>query len=45
MSRQISYLGFCALGGLTDPRLFTRAVYTGKWFSHMTYWMRDASNV
>lgn len=35
---QISYLGFCALGGLTNPRLFTRAVYLGNHYMHTTYW-------
>lgn len=41
MAEQISYLGFCALGGLTNPRLFTRAVYLGKHYMHTTYWMAD----
>lgn len=39
MPQQITYHGFCALGGLTNPRLFTRAVYLGKWYMHTTYWM------
>lgn len=41
MATQISYLGFCALGALTNPRLFTRNVYLGKHYMHTTYWMID----
>jgi hypothetical protein len=26
---EISYKGFCALGGLTNPRLFSRAMRNG----------------
>ena len=36
---QISYLGFCALGALTNPKLMTRAEYKGIYYSHTTYWM------
>lgn len=39
MVMQISYRGFCALGGLTNPRLSTRAEYLGAWFHQTTYWM------
>lgn len=41
MIQQITYSGFCALGGLTNPRLFTRQVYLGQWFMHTTYWLRS----
>lgn len=34
----ISYLGFCALGALTNPRLMSRAVYVGKYYHHTEYW-------
>lgn len=38
MVRQISYKGFCALGGLTNPKLFTRTnKYGGK--IYRTYYM------
>mgnify|MGYP003521570396 FL=1 len=37
---EITYRGFCALGGLTNPRLSTRAVNLGKGYMHTTYWMR-----
>lgn len=30
MSIPISYLGFCALGGLTNPRLWTRPICDGR---------------
>jgi hypothetical protein len=39
MIAQISYRGYCALGGGSNPKLFTRAVYLGKHFMHMTYWL------
>ena len=35
---QISYKGFCALGGLKNPRLWTKPVYLGKHFMFTTYW-------
>ena len=38
MPVEISYDGFCALGALTNPRLFTRAVYLGKHYVFHTYW-------
>jgi hypothetical protein len=40
MFEQITYAGFCALGGLTNPRLHTRAVYLGEHFMFTTYWLR-----
>ncbi len=36
---QISYLGYCQLGGARNPRLMSRAVYLGPYFMHTTYWM------
>lgn len=39
MTQQITYAGFCALGGLTNPRLYTRQVYLGEHYMHTTYWM------
>lgn len=36
---QISYLGFCVLGGLTNPRLYTRAIYLGKHYRHTEYYI------
>ena len=35
---EISYLGFCALGGLTNPKCSTRAVYIGKYYMHTVYY-------
>lgn len=37
---QITYRGFCALGGAANPRLMSRAVYLGGHFMHTTYWFR-----
>ena len=39
MSSQITYAGFCALGALTNPKLFIKQVYLGKHFMFTTYWM------
>lgn len=39
---QISYLGYCALGGAANPRLFSRAEYLGRHYHSTTYWMRTA---
>ncbi|WP_255556674.1 hypothetical protein [Dyella sp. ASV21] len=39
---QITYLGYCALGGARNPRLMSKAVYLGKHFHHWTYWLRTA---
>lgn len=38
--QQITYLGFCALGGLTNARLSSSQVYLGKHYMHTTYWLR-----
>ena len=37
---QITYRGWCALGGAANPRMYSRAVYLGKHFMHWTYWLR-----
>ncbi len=37
---QITYKGFCALGGLTNPRLSTRAIYLGGHYHHTIYLFR-----
>lgn len=29
MANEISYRGFCALGGLTNPRLYSRVCWNG----------------
>lgn len=39
MSIEISYLGYCQLGGAANPKLMSRAVYLGKWFMGHTYWI------
>lgn len=41
MYNQISYKGFCALGGLSNPRLFTKAVYLGKYYMYTAYYLRS----
>lgn len=38
MHVEISYKGYCALGGCRNPRLYSKAVYLGKHFMHMSYW-------
>lgn len=38
---QISYLGYCQLGGAANPRLMSKNVYLGSHYMHTTYWMRD----
>lgn len=43
MWEEISYKGFCALGGLGGPkghRLMTRPVYVGKHYHHTVYLYR-----
>jgi hypothetical protein len=35
---QISYLGFCALGGLTNKKLFTRTCHKYTTKPKTTYW-------
>jgi hypothetical protein len=37
---QITYKGFCALGGLTNPRLFSRTIMTPMGW-RTTYYMSD----
>lgn len=39
MPVRISYNGFCALGGLTNPRLFTRPIYNGRHFMYTAYFV------
>ena len=36
---QITYLGYCQLGGAANPRLVSRAVYLGQRYMHTTYWL------
>ena len=38
---QITYRGYCQLGGARNPRLMSRAEYNGKHFTGMSYWMRS----
>lgn len=38
MYDQISYAGFCALGGLTNPKLFTKVLHNGS-YSYTVYYM------
>ena len=33
MGNEISYAGFCALGGLTNPRLYTRTFKCGYYYT------------
>jgi len=35
----ISYNGFCALGGLTNKKLSTKAIYHGKYFMYIKYYL------
>lgn len=37
MTIQISYKGFCALGGLTNPKLFSQVRRNGS-YMYITYW-------
>jgi hypothetical protein len=41
MIEQISYKGFCALGGLTNPKLFTRTFRNGSYI-YTVYYMRTS---
>ena len=36
---QITYKGYCALGGASNPKLASRAIYLGKHVMHMSYWL------
>ena len=40
MHTPISYLGFCALGGLTNPNTCTRNIYLGKYYMYTVYYYR-----
>jgi len=42
MYRQITYKGFCALGGLTNSRLFKRHIYLGAHYFHTNYYLMGA---
>jgi len=35
---EITYKGFCALGGLNNPKCFTRNVYLGKHYMYTAYY-------
>lgn len=37
----ISYEGFCALGGLTNPHCWTRNIYLGKHFMYTAYFHQE----
>jgi hypothetical protein len=37
---QITYKGYCALGGASNPRLYKKDVYLGRHFMHTAYFMR-----
>ena len=39
---QITYRGYCQLGGARNPRLFSRAEYLGMHFVGMSYWFVGA---
>jgi hypothetical protein len=36
--QQITFNGFCVLGGLKNPKLSTRREYLGKHYMFTTYW-------
>lgn len=38
---QISYLGYCQLGGAANPRLMSRTEYLGGRYYQTTYWLRQ----
>jgi len=38
--KQLTYKGFCALGGLTNPNLYTISIYNGKHFMYIAYMTR-----
>lgn len=38
---QISYKGYCALGGASNPLLFTRVMRNGS-YTYTTYWYMGA---
>ena len=37
---RISYEGYCALGGASNPRLWSRPIYNGGHFMYTAYYMR-----
>jgi len=39
---QMTYKGYCALGGDSNPRLYKRDIYLGEWYMHTAYYMRAA---
>jgi len=36
---QITYKGYCALGGASNPRCWSRDVYMGKHYMHTAYYL------
>jgi len=38
---QITYKGYCALGGALNPSLFKRDIYLGVHFMHTAYFLRN----
>lgn len=38
-ANQLSYNGWCALGGAANPRLFSREVWVGRAFMGFEYYM------
>lgn len=40
MIELISYKGYCALGGASNPRLFSRPIYLGTHYMYTAYYYR-----
>lgn len=38
-ANQITYAGYCALGGASNPRLMSRDVYLGKHYTFTEYYL------
>lgn len=38
-ANQLTYAGYCALGGASNPRLCSRDVYLGKHYMHTEYYL------
>lgn len=38
-ANQITYAGYCALGGASNPRLMSRAIYNGAHYMHHEYYL------
>lgn len=38
-ANQLTYAGYCALGGASNPNLMSRAVYLGGHFMHWEYYL------